>query len=113
LPSGLRGGTTWEYAFTGRFVVVKVGEVERTLVILITSIDVNSPCSVLNHMGSPPTEPCMVVGRTEKSARSFSKTWSEAWGTPAARSAAFTDVTRTWTLLTPNIFSVKTKASAL
>src|SRR5262245_16445933 len=81
VPSGLRGGTIPEDAFTVRGVVVKVAELDSTLVILTTLMELTPP-SETSHMGSPVTEPCMVVGRRLKPEKLFWKVRSEACGTP-------------------------------
>src|SRR5437879_9850709 len=69
VPLGFFGATAPEYAVTAKFVGANVADVLSTLVILYTSMERPSPCSVTSHIGSPATASCMVVGRTLKSAR--------------------------------------------
>ena len=63
------------------------------------------------HMGSPATEPCMVVGRILAPLMSLLKECRVA--APLAKSLALTETTCTWSRANVNIFSVTTKASAL
>jgi hypothetical protein len=109
---GFLGTTRPLYGVTGRFVYANAAAFVSTLVILMTSMLVLSPCSVTSHIGSPATESCIVVGRTLKSLRLFLKVAGDA--APAARSVLLTDTTCTCPPpVTPNMFNVKTNASRL
>src|SRR5581483_1041145 len=111
VPFGCTGETTPDQEFTVTTVFVNVAELESTLVIFMTLIDVLPPVET-SHIGSPATESCITVGRKLKNDDDVSL--RNAVKVPFTRSLIFTLTTCTWLLpATANILSVKTKASAL